>query len=122
MTEDNGTISYKRKAIVGGLIIVLLSALLPFLSVTNIRQLLDENPTAQLILVEGFEKNRLEMIGRSPDPDIEYVKWRFEDIYLKSYIERDLVSTSEWRLYNGTTQVKYREIKDITYNYTRTEA
>lgn len=113
---------YRREVEIGGLLIVSLLVSLSFLSVDNIQQLLDENPTAQLILAEGFEKNRLELIGRTIDPEVEYLKWRFEDIYLKTYAERDLVSTSEWRIFDGLTQIKYRKVANVTYNYSATEA
>ena len=122
MTTEPEGFKYKREVTLASLLIILILGSMTFLTTTNIRTLLAENPTYELILATGFEKNRLELIGRSPDPEIEYVKWRFEDIYVKSYIGTDLVSTSEWRLFNGTTQIKYRDVKDVTYNYTKTNA
>lgn len=106
----------------GILLIVALVGSQSFVTTAQIRNALAENPTAQLILFTNLTKNRLELIGRSIDPNIEFTKWRFEDIYVKAYLGNDLVSTSEWRIYNGTTQIKYREVKGVRYNYSKTEA
>jgi len=53
---------YRKKLTIGSLLVITLLSVLYYIPVTNIRQILIENPTAQLILIEGLAGNRIELI------------------------------------------------------------
>jgi hypothetical protein len=113
---------YKKVGMVGGLLVVALLTLTLVLTPSEIQKLLDENPTAQLILIEGFEDRRLELVGRTFDPATKYHRFVFEENYVKSYIDSDLISTTEWQIFNGTVQISDRRLVFLDWEMDRTSA
>ena len=85
---------------------------------SDIRELLDTYPQFNLILVTNFSNNRMELYGRSNELGAEFYKYIYKDNLLKSYIgSSDLVDTSYWQVFNGSTMVRFRDIRDIEYEY-----
>jgi len=116
-------VDYKKTAIIGTILFISILSSINYLSVDDIKQLLDENPYSQIIVASGLKDGqRIEIISRSIDPNISYYKYRLEGNQLKAYIERDLIYSSEWALYNGTRRIVYRETKNPNLTYTETTA
>ena len=108
---------------IGTLILLVVSVMgADYLRIAEYRAVLAQYPDYQLILLTNFSKNKIELLGRTIDPNIEFIRWKYENNVLSVYAGRDLVLKSEWRIFNGTTQVKYREIYPVEFEYSETEA
>ena len=76
-------------------------------------QILAENPQ-DLILLKG-DANVVELLGRSHNRYAEFYRWSYEPNLVKYYVGNELVDSSEWRPYKGSTLGKYRTDSPIEY-------
>ena len=100
---------------IGTLVIVL--ALISTFYMDDYRQVLEDYPDRQLILITGWD-DKVELIGRSHDENVEFYKWKYQDGKTKAYLGSDLVDTVSWQVYVGSKQVKgaYTDLIDYEYN------
>jgi len=92
---------------IGGLVLFLL--VFSTLYANDYREILSSNPNAQVFVLDYVEDNRFDIVGRSNFRDIEWYRQRVEPQFITSYVESDKVLTSEWRVYYGIQQIKYRQ-------------
>ena len=103
---------YTPILIIGFLLIIAVAS--EELRISNYRQLLLENPDQDLIFITNIT-NRYELLGRAVRPDVEFFRWKYQDDEIKYYFGRDLVDTSYWQLFEGSTGVWWKD-EDI-YSY-----
>ncbi|NOR84833.1 DUF2341 domain-containing protein, partial [archaeon] len=90
--------------------------------IQNYRDILDEYPQYDLILLTNDTVDRLELLGRSYSEHEEFYRWSFKDGKVKTYIASDLIDTSYWQLFKGTKQIYYNEKSPLEYTYTANSA
>ena len=85
--------------------------------IQNYRNILDEYPEYDLILLTNDTVDRLELLGRSYSEHEKFYRWNFKDGKVKTYIASDLIDTSYWQLFQGTKQIYYNEKSPLNYTY-----
>lgn len=111
------SVNYKRVGVVSGaLLIIVLSVMVPNIFSSDIRQILEENPEFNLILVTNLS-NKFVLIGRSPNPEYDFVKWKYEGYVLKGYNENDLVFSLEPRVLMGNSLMWRNNVREVELFY-----
>ena len=100
-----------------GAVVILITYLTLFMG--DYRDILAEYPDASLILISKLDENnqaeKIELLARSYNPDIEFLRWKYEEDKLNLYYGRNLIDSSYWQVFQGTSGVFFNEKKPITY-------
>jgi len=100
-----------------GAVVILITYLTFFMG--DYRDILAEYPDASLILISKLDENdqalKIELLARSYNPDIEFIRWKYEEDRLNLYYGRNLIDSSYWQVFQGTSGVFFNEKKPITY-------
>ena len=105
-----GKASFKEIGVIASLIILMVTGTL---YASDYRTILSLYPDKDLFLLVGME-DRVELLGRSKhNPEVEFFRWQYRDDYTKVYFGSDLVSTNRIYVFEGSTMLKYREVRPI---------
>ena len=98
------------KSVAGAILI--LSILTSSIYMSDYRKILDENPSKDLILLE-YSDDRLDFLARSAVPEVEFLRWRFDNGHTIIYFGNNKVGDSFYQLrcyYDLNGKKGYRNI------------
>ena len=96
--------------------VMLLFILIPYayaFTTSEYRELIKNSD--DLVYADNNNSNIVEFLAKSSDYD--FIRYRFENNLEKIYFGSSLASTSQYRLYNGTKQIIYKNVYPFVYNY-----
>jgi hypothetical protein len=111
---------FKTKLIsgIGGGSIVILAVLI--LLSGDYSGILNQYPNATIILISTLDNNshaqQIDLLARSYNENISYLRWNYKDDKIKLYYKTSLVDTIYWDIYKGSKKVSYFTAKPITYS------
>lgn len=110
---------------VAGVFILILASLVPTLYASDYRAILNDPQFAdfELIFIEEFAgRDRMQLLARSDDPTIEWVRYDFEDDRMKIYFGSRLIDEIYWQVFQGSTGVFWNTKQPLKLEYSSEEA
>lgn len=105
-----------KKVVFAGLFLVVLVA--SGLVLSDYRTMLDMNPDKAAILIDYQQNNRLELITRGYNWNLnkEVLRWRYDNDGFTLYSNNIVIAKSSWSVYKGS-KIETRNLNDININW-----